>query len=195
MKTIAAHIITIISLILLWPHYVLFIFSKAKQDIIQDTKVIKAKRHIKMTIYLYVLFSIIIDSYYRELFYFRLGKISNLVRWYFPGSKMFSISRNMTMGSGVYLAHPMSTFINAKSIGKNFTCRQNTTIGNKYTGDLESRPTIGDNVNVGANSCIIGNIRIGNNVTIGIGSVVVKSVPDNAIMAGNPAKIIRFNNF
>ena len=39
---------------------------------------------------------------------------------------------------------------------------------------------------------IIGNITIGNNVTIGAGSVVVKDVPDNAVVVGNPAKIVKF---
>ena len=50
---------------------------------------------------------------------------------------------------------------------------------------------IGNNVSVGCNVCIIGGIRIGNNVTIGAGSVVVNDVPDNCIIAGNPAEIIR----
>ena len=34
-------------------------------------------------------------------------------------------------------------------------------------------------------------VRIGNNVTIGAGSVVTKDIPDNAVAAGNPAKVIR----
>lgn len=51
-----------------------------------------------------------------------------------------------------------------------------------------------DNVTVGANAVIIGNITIGNNVIVGAGSVVVKDVPDNAIVAGNPARIIKFNS-
>ena len=50
-------------------------------------------------------------------------------------------------------------------------------------------PTIGDNVSIGANATIIGDITICNNVIIGAGSVVVKDVPDNCIVSGNPAKI------
>ena len=52
-------------------------------------------------------------------------------------------------------------------------------------------PTIGNNVNIGSNTCIIGGISIGDNVIIGAGSVVVKDVPSNVVIAGNPARIIR----
>ena len=48
-----------------------------------------------------------------------------------------------------------------------------------------------DNVSIGANVTIIGDIKIGNNVIIGAGSVVVKDVTDNCIVAGNPARVIR----
>ena len=51
--------------------------------------------------------------------------------------------------------------------------------------------TIGDNVWIGGNVCIMPGVTIGNNVLIGAGSVVTKDVPDNVIAAGNPCKIIR----
>lgn len=52
-------------------------------------------------------------------------------------------------------------------------------------------PKIGDNVYLGAACIIVGNINIGNNVVVGAGSVVTSSVPDNCMVAGNPAKIIK----
>lgn len=51
-------------------------------------------------------------------------------------------------------------------------------------------PTIGDNAYIGAGSTILGDIKIGNNVTIGAKSIVLKDIPDNSVIAGNPAKII-----
>ena len=86
--------------------------------------------------------------------------------------------------------HPFATVINAKSIGKNFQFRNGLTIGNKGN-DNSKLPVIGDNVTVGANAVIIGDITIGNQVVIGAGSVVVKDVPPYSIVAGNPAKIIK----
>ncbi|MFQ6084235.1 MAG: DapH/DapD/GlmU-related protein [Methanosarcinales archaeon] len=51
--------------------------------------------------------------------------------------------------------------------------------------------TIGENAFIGPNSSIMDRINIGNNVQVGLGSVVLKSVEDNVIIAGNPAKVIR----
>ena len=44
---------------------------------------------------------------------------------------------------------------------------------------------------IGAGAIVIGGITVGNNVIIGAGSVVVKDIPDNATVVGNPARVIR----
>lgn len=55
----------------------------------------------------------------------------------------------------------------------------------------EGRKTvIGDNVFIGMNSIVLMGTHIGNNVIIGAGSVVSGRIPDNVVVAGNPAKII-----
>ena len=50
---------------------------------------------------------------------------------------------------------------------------------------------IGDNVFIGINSIIMAGITIGNNVVIGAGSIVNRDIPDNVVVAGTPAKVIK----
>ena len=97
----------------------------------------------------------------------------------------------MDAGGGFVIFHPNGVLINSHvSVGKNFTIRAGSKIGEKG-GRI---PTIGDNVNIGINASIIGNITIGDNVVIGAGAVVVKDVPSGAVVAGNPAKIIKYSS-
>ena len=51
--------------------------------------------------------------------------------------------------------------------------------------------TIGDNVWIGGNVCILPGVTVGDNVVIGAGNVVTKDIPDNVIAAGNPCRILR----
>jgi len=53
---------------------------------------------------------------------------------------------------------------------------------------------VGNDVWIGINSIILPDIKIGDGVTIAAGSVVTKDVPEYAIVAGNPAKIIRMKH-
>ncbi len=50
--------------------------------------------------------------------------------------------------------------------------------------------TIGDNVFIGVRSTILKGVTIGNNVIIGANSLVNKDIPDNVVVAGNPARVI-----
>lgn len=74
-------------------------------------------------------------------------------------------------------------------IGKNCTALPMTLIGKSHPG--ECRIVIGDNCLINTGATILGPITIGNNVTIAAGAVVNKDVPDNAIVAGVPAKVIK----
>ncbi len=51
--------------------------------------------------------------------------------------------------------------------------------------------TIGDDVWMGGNVCVMPGVTIGNNVVIGAGAVVTKDIPDNSVCVGVPARVIR----
>lgn len=95
------------------------------------------------------------------------------------------------MGGGIFFHHPFSTYINAAYIGYGCTFRNNTTIGNKTKDGVIVAPKLMGYNDIGVNSCIIGGITLGEHSTVGAGSVVVKDVPPNVIVAGNPARIIK----
>jgi acetyltransferase-like isoleucine patch superfamily enzyme len=66
-------------------------------------------------------------------------------------------------------------------------------------GDLQTEAdwkvettTVRKGASIGSGSTILSNITVGHNAIVGAGSVVTKDVPDNAIVAGNPAKFLRF---
>lgn len=50
---------------------------------------------------------------------------------------------------------------------------------------------VGSFTSIGSNATILPNVKIGNNVIVGAGSVVTKDVPDNCVVVGIPAKIIK----
>nr|WP_321373624.1 hypothetical protein [uncultured Draconibacterium sp.] len=66
-------------------------------------------------------------------------------------------------------------------------------IGNKNLNSDYSKVTVGDNCYIGLGAKIFGELTIGNNVTIGANSVVIRDIPNNCVVAGNPAKIIKLN--
>lgn len=53
------------------------------------------------------------------------------------------------------------------------------------------RVEIGDNVFIGADAIILPNVKIGSHVIIGAGSIVTHDIPDNSVVVGNPARVIK----
>jgi len=98
------------------------------------------------------------------------------------------------VGPGLHLVHRGFRRLGAASymkIGKNCTCLPMVLFGKKNPDVPECGFEIGDNCYIGAGTIILGPIKIGNNVTIGANSTVTHDVPDNVVVVGSPAKIVR----
>ena len=105
--------------------------------------------------------------------------------------KQIQILRNTRIGYGLYIAHGGPVVVHPSTvIGNNCNLSQFTSIGSNE----KHAATIGDNVYIGPNVCIVEDVKIGSNVTIGAGSVVTKDIPDNATAAGNYAKVLNYND-
>lgn len=123
---------------------------------------------------------------FRNVVYYRLGILKNFIKWLYPPLMPLYI-RCPNIGEGLMIQHGFSSTIGAEKIGSNCRVFQQVTIG--WNGG--KRPVIGDNVIICCGAKVIGGITVGNNVTIGANAVVCKDVPDNCVVGGVPAKIIK----
>ena len=95
---------------------------------------------------------------------------------------------------GLLVYHKMGCVIYCNKAGENLSVAQGVTIGKGHKNEHgKDTPTIGNNVRIGPNAVIVGPISIGNNVRVGANTFLKKSVPDNSVVVGNPARIIRMN--
>lgn len=107
----------------------------------------------------------------------------------------FQIYPETQIGEGLYLGHWGALVINPKArIGKNCNIAQGVTIGQQNRGKNEGYPVIGDEVWIGPNAVIVGNVNIGNNVLIAPNAYVNFDVPDDSMVMGNPGKIYPTEN-
>ncbi|WP_255406494.1 serine O-acetyltransferase [Prevotella sp. KH2C16] len=122
------------------------------------------------------------------------GVLGLIGRWrHYNNRRRYGVYINwpQNIGYGLYLPHPQGIVLNVTAkIGNNVTIHRGVNIGSEHY----NAATIGNNVYIGPNVCIVEHVRIGNNVTIGAGAVVVKDVPDGAVVAGNPARIISWKD-
>lgn len=179
-------LIAYLNIIRLFPHAIVFLLKRSnlKDDVLVNTSECLGGGSL-MTRFLYLM---VFQKYYRNLFYYRIGKLKYLIGFLCPKANNFILSPTTTIGSGLRLEHPYGTNINAESIGNNCYFFQLSSVG----VNAGQRPIVGNDVVFYANSSAYGNITIGNHAVISSGAVVRKSVPPYAIVVGNPAKIVGF---
>jgi serine O-acetyltransferase len=107
--------------------------------------------------------------------------LSNIIR-FLTG---IEIHPGATIGRRFVIDHGMGVVIGETAvIGDDVMIYHGVTLGGKEFTRAKRHPTIGNNVLIGAESIVLGNITVGNNVRIGAGSVVTKDLPDNAVFIG-----------
>lgn len=84
--------------------------------------------------------------------------------------------------------------LNCNIVGAYCTVNHSVLVGSKGGGMPENKATIGNNVNLTVGCKVIGHVTIGDNVVVCPNSVVISDVPDNAIVSGVPAKIVKIRD-
>jgi serine O-acetyltransferase len=98
------------------------------------------------------------------------------------------------VGRRVRIDHFGGMILVAQAIGDDVVIRQNTTFGIADLDHLQSRPVIGNRVEIGAGAVIVGAVHVGDDAVIGANAVVVKSVPAGAVVGGVPARVLRMRD-
>ena len=96
------------------------------------------------------------------------------------------------IGNGLFIDHGFGVVIGETAIiGDEVTLYQGVTLGGTGKDTGKRHPTLGSYITVGAGAKVLGPIVIGDHVKIGAGSIVLKNVPDNCTVVGNPGRVVK----
>jgi serine O-acetyltransferase len=132
----------------------------------------------------------IAHSFYKNRWY-TVARIISQVSRFFTG---IEIHPGATIGNGLFIDHGMGVVIGETcEIGNNVVIYQGVTLGGTGKERGKRHPTIGNNVVIGSGSKVLGSFEVGDNVNIGSNSVVLREVPPNSTVVGNPGRIVKRN--
>lgn len=139
-----------------------------------------------------------IMMYYKLSHYFYKKKKYTIARYIQNIGKRktgIEIHPGATIGNNLFIDHGTGVVIGETAIiGDNVTLFHGVTLGTTGKEKGKRHPTIGNNVLIGANATVLGNLKIGDNAKIGAGAVVLKDVKENTTVVGIPAKVVRDYN-
>ena len=180
------------------PVYLCTIFSKQKQLIKEDVARWNEIDQTNSSLFESLNWYLTYKKEFRNLIQYRLKNSSRSVAALFhfaitrilwkPLESLYIYTKDI--GGGLYIQHGFSTIISAQKIGKNCRIYQQVTIGYKQA----FCPVLEDNVSVTCGAKVLGDVTMHANSLAAAGAVVVKDVPENAIVAGVPAKIIGYKD-
>lgn len=167
-------------------------FNRIKEDIQSATKKDPAAKSALEVILCYpglhaIWFHRVSHFLYNKRLYIAARLASHITRFLtgieiHPGAKI---------GRRVFIDHGMGVVIGETAeIGDDVLLYKGVVLGGTSLEKGKRHPTLGKNVVVGSNACILGPIKIGDNAKIGSGSVVIKDVPSYATVVGVPGKIV-----
>ena len=138
---------------------------------------------------------IVCDSFYMS-HNINITHLKNIIHPKSIISKLANISNGLYIGPGSIIS-PYVLISDIVTINRGVTIGHHTSIG---TGcsinpgvNIGGLTTVGDYTTIGIGSNIFDRLTIGSNTIIGAGSTVTKSIPNNVIAYGNPAKVIKQN--
>jgi len=105
------------------------------------------------------------------------------------------IPPEVSVGEGLYIGHPYCITLNPETvIGRNCNIHKGVTIGQENRGCRKGAPKIGNDVWIGVNVTIVGNINVGDDVMIAPNTFVNHDIPSHSIVYGNPCVVKHRDN-
>ena len=199
MPSTAKRLLAIINYWRTFPVYLCVLFSKQKNLVEMDVKRWNEICQIELNMFESINWYMTYKKEFRNLIQHRLKNPSRSI----VAMVHFVIARLLwkpleslyiyteDIGGGLYIQHGFSTIITAKSIGENCRIYQQVTIGYK---NGSCPPVLEDNVAVTCGAKVLGDITMHSGSLAAAGAVVLKDVPENAIVAGVPAKVISYKD-
>ena len=125
--------------------------------------------------------------------WYRAGRpVAKLLTWINFFLFGIEIDARCPIGPGCYLPHAAGTVIGARSIGASATIYHQVTLGaRKMEIDLVGRPSIGDDVVLGAGAKVLGHISVGDGCVVAPNSLLLESIPAGVTVMGVPAIVVK----